>query len=76
MSNWYLNDDAVDAHYARDYYGPGTDYFDPPEHDGHDSGWFDFTYSGDVGDFIANVLGTFDNEATFTVRKIEHKEEE
>ena len=33
MSEWYKNDNAVDAHYARDYYGPGTDYFNPPEVD-------------------------------------------
>lgn len=25
------SDAAVDAHYSADYYGPGTDYFDPPE---------------------------------------------
>lgn len=41
------------------------------EHDGYDSGWYDFTCSVDVGNFIALALGTFDNEATFTVRKID-----
>lgn len=25
-----ISDAALDAYYARDYYGPGTDYFDPP----------------------------------------------
>lgn len=40
MSNWWLNDDAVDSHYARNYYGPGTDYFDPPEYeDDEDEEW-------------------------------------
>lgn len=24
-------DAMIDAHYSRDYYGPGTDYFEPPE---------------------------------------------
>ena len=33
---WYDNDDAVDEHYARDYYGIGTNYFDPPEDDEED----------------------------------------
>lgn len=25
-----ISDRALDNYYARDYYGPGTDYFDPP----------------------------------------------
>lgn len=29
MSIW--SDAQIDAHYSRNYYGPGTDYFDPPE---------------------------------------------
>lgn len=33
MSDWWRNDDAVDLHYSRDYYGPDTDYFEPPEED-------------------------------------------
>ena len=41
------------------------------EHNGYDSGWYDFEYASRVGDFISDVLTTFDNEATFTVRKIE-----
>lgn len=30
-------DDALDAYYARDYYGPGTDYFSP--NDEYDPDW-------------------------------------
>lgn len=26
-------DAMIDAHYSKDYYGPGTDYFDPPTYD-------------------------------------------
>ena len=26
-----IPDSALDSYYARDYYGPGTDYFEPPE---------------------------------------------
>ena len=26
-----ISDAALNSYYARDYYGPGTDYFDPPE---------------------------------------------
>lgn len=26
-----ISDASLDAHYARDYYGPGTDYFEPPD---------------------------------------------
>ena len=26
-----ISDRALDAYYARDYYGPGTYYFDPPD---------------------------------------------
>ena len=26
-----ITDRALDAYYARDYYGPGTDYFEPPD---------------------------------------------
>ena len=26
-----ISDRALDSYYARDYYGPGTDYFDPPD---------------------------------------------
>lgn len=29
-------DAQIDAHYSRDYYGPGTDYFEPPEWAGDD----------------------------------------
>ena len=29
MSIW--PDAQIDAHYSKNYYGPGTDYFDPPE---------------------------------------------
>lgn len=28
-----ISDRALDNYYARDYYGPGTDYFDPPYSD-------------------------------------------
>ncbi len=30
---WYESDSAIDEHYARDYYGKGTNYFEPPEYD-------------------------------------------
>lgn len=26
-----ISDAALDAHFAKDYYGPGTDYFEPPD---------------------------------------------
>jgi hypothetical protein len=26
-----ISDGDLDNYYARDYYGPGTDYFDPPD---------------------------------------------
>lgn len=29
MVGW--SDAQINAHYSRDYYGPGTDYFYPPE---------------------------------------------
>lgn len=25
-----ISDAALEEHYARDYYGPGTNYFEPP----------------------------------------------
>lgn len=27
------SDAEIDNYYARDYYGPGTNYFEPPEED-------------------------------------------
>lgn len=29
----YWTDAMIDAHYSRNYYGEGTDYFDPPEYE-------------------------------------------
>ena len=26
-----ISDAALEEHYARDYYGPGTNYFEPPD---------------------------------------------
>ena len=28
-----ISDAALDAYFAKDYYGPGTDYFEPPEYE-------------------------------------------
>ena len=28
-----ISDERLDAWYGADYYGPGTDYFDPPQAD-------------------------------------------
>lgn len=36
MKEWWKNDDMVDAHYAKDYYGIGHDYFDDFEEDDED----------------------------------------
>lgn len=34
--NW--TDAQINAHYSKDYYGPGTDYFDPPEYEEDEEG--------------------------------------
>lgn len=39
LNEW--SDAQIDAHYARNYYGPGTDYFDPPEYDEDDDEYED-----------------------------------
>lgn len=31
-----ISDAALEAHFAKDYYGPGTDYFEPPEYEGYE----------------------------------------
>lgn len=30
---YYYSDSEMDNYYSQDFYGPGTDYFDPPEAD-------------------------------------------
>ena len=33
---YYYSDSEMDNYYSQDFYGPGTDYFDPPEEDEED----------------------------------------
>lgn len=60
MGDWWHNDDMVDAHYSRGYYGPGTDYFDPPEWDDLDTVFEDDDVPCDEDEI--NLEEVFNNE--------------